>query len=645
MYTQKEKSQDYQSETSDLTFSSHVSHDPSNHPSTTPDQKDSISSPSPLIKENILRWTVNRSEHLHKDEDIFLQPFGHYIENINSSTTLRIVMQNPQFALHLTRTNHDLPQVINNIKKLQGSVFAAISPNVNFCNVTHTLKFKSPFKRAFHQVHLAASSSEIGAQAINRNRETLTGGTAILTFDHWASRVTSTQYDARGHGTYSVTTYQGKNGRCISLIAAYIAVQKGSIIGETSVYAQQVTLMELEAKNKKIKPRANYCPRKDAIKELSNLIASLQEKEHVIILMIDANQASIECVNSKGIKPHSIEWLRVEHGLDDPFIEPFGGRPPTTTINNGRDIDFVFTWGVQTDSVTTLAVNTPASSDHLGICIDINTETLFQCKYDKLSSCPRRKLTLNNVKTKLNYISYITKQWTEQKFFQRAQLLYAAMIDGNFTATHFIALQELDKQITHTLLTGEYKCAKNDKDRNPWSPDLCMAGLHLSYWKKKYKMSLNKAFRWHILDSLNARTNIALHEHKDISQGTIRNKLREARRHWKDIKQKGNELRQQFLQDRADDYATKRNIKPAQALKTIKQAEQSKTAYRQINDLIGGKKQKTPLTQIEINNPADNIPGIHQFLQKPKRKDCLVPFWPTLWTLQGNCSNGRRGQH
>ena len=227
MYTQKEKSQDYQSETSDLTFSSHVSHDPSNHPSTTPDQKDSISSPSPLIKENILRWTVNRSEHLHKDEDIFLQPFGHYIENINSSTTLRILMQNPQFSLHLTRTNHDLPQVINNIKKLQGSVFAAISPNVNFCNVTHTLKFKSPFKRAFHQVHLAASSSEIGAQAINRNRETLTGGTAILTFDHWASQVTSTQYDARGHGTYSVMTYQGKNGRCISLIAAYIAVQKG----------------------------------------------------------------------------------------------------------------------------------------------------------------------------------------------------------------------------------------------------------------------------------------------------------------------------------------------------------------------------------------------------------------------------------
>jgi hypothetical protein len=176
--------------------------------------------------------------------------------------------------------------------------------------------------------------------------------------------------------------------------------------------------------------------------------------------MIDANQASHECVTTKGVKLHSIEWLRLEHGLDDPFIEPFGRRPPTTTINNGRDIDFIYTWGVQTDRITTLAVNNPANSDHLGVCIDINTETLFQCKYDKLSSCPRRKLTLNNVKAKIHYIYYMTKQWKEQKFFQRAHLLYAAMMNGTFNITHFTALKDLDKQIMHTLLTGEDQCAK-----------------------------------------------------------------------------------------------------------------------------------------------------------------------------------------
>jgi hypothetical protein len=62
-------------------------------------------------------------------------------------------------------------------------------------------------------------------------------------------------------------SYKGKNGRYLSLIAAYIAVQKGSVIGETSLYAQQVTLMEIEEKKRKAKPSTNFCPRKAAIKE------------------------------------------------------------------------------------------------------------------------------------------------------------------------------------------------------------------------------------------------------------------------------------------------------------------------------------------------------------------------------------------
>jgi hypothetical protein len=211
---------------------------------------------------------------------------------------------------------------------------------------------------------------------------------------------------------------------------------------------------------------------------------------------------------------------------------------------------------------------------------------------------------MNNVKAKIKYISYITKQWQKQHYFMRAQRLHnMALINGTFDSSDFKELQELDKQITHTLLTGEEQCAKNDKDRDPWSPELCMAGLHLSYWKKKYRMSLNKSFRWHILDSLYARTTITLQEHNDTDQVNIKLNLRQARRQWKIVKAKGNELRQSFLQERAEEYALKRNMNPAQALKAIKQAEQSKLAYIQINDIIGGRKQKTPLTQIEVLTP------------------------------------------
>jgi hypothetical protein len=79
------------------------------------------------------------------------------------------------------------------------------------------------------------------------------------------------------------------------LITAYIAVQKGHNIGETSLYAQQITIMELKAKREKTIPKTTFCPRKEAIKALSTLITDLQEQNHAIILMVDANQTSKEC--------------------------------------------------------------------------------------------------------------------------------------------------------------------------------------------------------------------------------------------------------------------------------------------------------------------------------------------------------------
>jgi hypothetical protein len=167
-------------------------------------------------------------------------------------------------------------------------------------------------------------------------------------------------------------------------------VKKGSNYGKTSLYAQQMTLMKIENKCNNSTPKVTFCPCKAAIKALSDTIALLQEQNHAIILMIDANQATHKCYPNKGIKLHSIERLCLEHGLDDPFTEHFRKRPPTTMINKNHDIDYVFTWGLTFDCITTLSVNIPANSDHLGICIDINIEHHFGGSHSHLSSIPHR---------------------------------------------------------------------------------------------------------------------------------------------------------------------------------------------------------------------------------------------------------------
>lgn len=76
------------------------------------------------------------------------------------------------------------------------------------------------------------------------------GGATIISFNRWASKVCHTHTDPRGPGSYTVMTYQG-NKKKLSIIGAYISVQKGNKAGDNTLYTQQKMLLEKEAiKNK-----------------------------------------------------------------------------------------------------------------------------------------------------------------------------------------------------------------------------------------------------------------------------------------------------------------------------------------------------------------------------------------------------------
>jgi hypothetical protein len=58
---------------------------------------------------------------------------------------------------------------------------------------------------------------------------------------------------------------------------------------------------------------------------------SLQQQNHAIILMIDAKQTMADCYKDSSVKPYSIEWLCIQRGMTDPFINNFGSCPNSTT--------------------------------------------------------------------------------------------------------------------------------------------------------------------------------------------------------------------------------------------------------------------------------------------------------------------------
>ena len=118
----------------------------------------------------------------------------------------------------------------------------------------------------------------------------------------------------------------------------------------------KITFYEKQCVKKQWVPKKDFCPRIAAIKHLKEIIRSLQTCNHAIILMIDANQSHDDCFTKfPTVKPFSIKWLRVQCGMDDPFVQLVGRRPNSTTQTPNRNIDFILVWhkGVQYINLTT----------------------------------------------------------------------------------------------------------------------------------------------------------------------------------------------------------------------------------------------------------------------------------------------------
>jgi hypothetical protein len=159
--------------------------------------------------------------------------------------------------MQLGRKNHGFHHSISKLHTLDASVFAISSPNVNWHNSSNTAAFKLPFSQAFQHVHISSVCTDIGKQGTYQNYCTLQGGNAILTKGHCASQFSASHQDHRGHGSFTSTTFQGRNNIKMTIVCAYIAFPKGRKMGETSVYHQQYTLMEQNATQKKTNIKSN----------------------------------------------------------------------------------------------------------------------------------------------------------------------------------------------------------------------------------------------------------------------------------------------------------------------------------------------------------------------------------------------------
>ena len=77
---------------------------------------------------------------------------------------------------------------------------------------------------------------------------------------------------------------------------------------ESLYAAQQVMVNEHHSlKLNNTYDHQEFLSQKDAIKHLNQLITELQQQNHAVVLMLDANQSYDNCFSGDTLKPYSIE--------------------------------------------------------------------------------------------------------------------------------------------------------------------------------------------------------------------------------------------------------------------------------------------------------------------------------------------------
>jgi hypothetical protein len=141
---------------------------------------------------------------------------------------------------------------------------------------------------------------------------------------------------------------------------------------------------------------------------------------------------------NNNVRPFSIEWHRHRQGMEDPFVQLTGQRPSSTTQIPGRDINFILTFGIQISSISTLPLNTPVVSDHLGIISDIDLAAFFSSHYSEMSNTIPCMLSSGNKKSVDSYITHVAKNIADHKLLERVQALYDTVLGRSLISSNSI---------------------------------------------------------------------------------------------------------------------------------------------------------------------------------------------------------------
>jgi len=403
-------------------------------------------------------------------------PFGDSIPHQAIPTnTLRLHHLNYNgFYIDSTYSHHGLAQDLWNINDtLHPDILSCNEINLNINNPKVRNSIHQAFKQVYPHYKLSMSHTPDDFGRLRKKP----GGTALAIPGHLTSRIKTTGQDTIGRWSYITLTKKDK--QLLTIISAYrVSTKFGPHVGHTTIVAQEFRCLIQAGRPQNIDPRKAF------ITDIITFIKDLQQSQHDIILLMDANEAP-------NTRDGVIQQLQQECQLYDALTYKYPHPPSPSSYKNGpHRLDYILisdTLLPHVQHITMLPFDhSEVISDHRPMLIDFNFNAVFNSL--KVQPNPfdhsRRGVRLTNLKSIDNYQTHLRRNVREHKVIERLTTTQRRL---NRTPTQFLIdhFNDLDEEYGRYMIASQRKASKQFNKSPPWSPILHKAGSRVRYWRSR----------------------------------------------------------------------------------------------------------------------------------------------------------------
>jgi len=471
-------------------------------------------------------------------------PFGDPITNHETQTnTLRIHHLNYNgFHIDSSFSHYGLAQDLWNINNtLHPDILSCNEINLNISNPKVRNSIHQAFKQVHQQYKLTMSHTPDDFGRLRKKP----GGTAIAVMGHLTSRIKSTGKDEIGRWSY--TTFTKKDKKLLTVISAYrVSTKFGPHVGHTTIVAQ-----ELRSLVQAGYPQ-NTDPRKAFITDIITFLQELQQSQHEIILLMDANEPP-------NTKDGAIQQIQQECQLYDALTHKYPDSPSPSSYKNGpHRLDYILissTLLPHIQSITMLPFDhSEVISDHRPMLIDLDFTAVFQSSIVPPNPfhSQYRGVCLNNLKTVDGYQQHLRRYVKDHKVVERLTTTQRKL---NYKATSYLTEQfnAIDEEYGRYMLASKRKAAKQFSKTPPWSPTLHQAGSRVRYWRSRQSSILTNNIFEAIPIQLKWKEEAAIEDNLSLDLEYVRHNLSAAWKTYRHIKKHAFDHRLNHLTQLAKD--------------------------------------------------------------------------------------------